>query len=966
MTDRIAEETTLAPLGDTADGAAGQHHDSDSTGRSEGGEGSLSPPEDDEYRTDLTNIIISSESSQPSVSTTRPCYDVIHRVSTEKEETDGLCAEGEQLVEDGICPMDTNPPEKGPLAPELESSQEKVSPGEEADACNNRAAEETNMEPEGEKPLATGSLDAGSITLLETGERDTNDAEMPLNESSDSLLAAENYSQPLQLTDSQLMCSDLIDSNPALTSQCIDHNGDISLEQAPVPNADREFLDNSEEALTLNVTESLSSSRASSGTGRLDRKESSRGGAENFDEISDIENWDDLEGGEDELWKLSFQPSVGGVGGSEDRADEDEKEQGKGEESRGMREQMSPISSGDEFGEAEDKEKYFRKGEGRELEESDSKNEMIGQSILVIGGGAASHGRYQSRSRDRPFEFNEPLSPAPNEPVPKQLEAKNSNANLTRIIKMSEDATSDISDSSFKDTMDDFEDPKAKSKHVRSRHSRSHEPSSHSKDLPFSDKLFVDAKYFIMKSNNHENIRIAKEKYAWSTPLPNEKKLSQSYRQHKNIILLFSVRESGRFQGFARLASDVKRSGPSIQWHLPHGINANSLGGIFRLQWVCKDDLEFSKCQDVSNPWNDHKPVKISRDGQELPPAIGEKLCRIWFERPDTPPISLSPTKPTNSTHPDTASSPPSVPQAPSAAPTTTAAASSAAPFTAPTGHLHYPAFPYPYLQPATSTPHSVQLQNYLAQAQQQQLLVAQGVRPPASYASYPYLHQQLQSYAAMAQSMHAFSHAQQASKLAMWNAENQQQRKAMAAAMNYFKEAAAMSKTKSPKDRTPPPSSKRRRMTSDSSSKKSHHHDLRHSLRADKESHSYHRSNSSRSAKSRHSSSSKHRRYSGSRKYSGSKLRKERRSHTNRSHTHSSSSLPQDRGCASDNRKESASSQESIEISPLKDPTEEFGVNEEILLHGSYDDYLKEMELKGVHATAGLAKQKSRENTSS
>ena len=960
MTESIHEGSGLASLGDTADCVVAQQ-DSESPGRSEVG-GSISPPEDDEYRTDLTNIIISSESSQPALSTGRPSYDVMHRLSSEKEETAGSDTEAGQL-EDGICPMDTNTPVKE-LIPtsrgeEVESNQDKTSAGEDASSCQNmssvnpettaRTAEETNMELDKERSLET--------------------EEMPLNESTDSLFATENSSQILQLTDSQLMSSELLDStNPALNSQCIEHNGNVSLEQVSVPteaNVSSEFLDNSEEALTLNVNESLNSSRASSGAGEHDRKFGARGGAENFDEISDIENWDDIEGGDDELWKLSFQPSVGGVSGVEDGADEDEKEQGKCEESRGMREQMSPISSGDEFGEAEDKDKYFKKGDVRELDDSDNRNEMIGQSILVIGGGAASHGRYQSRSRDRAFEFNEPLSPAPNEPVAKQVEPKNANANLTRIIKMSEDATSDISDSSFKDTMDDFEDTKAKSKRVRSRHSRSHEPSSHPKDLPFSDKLFVDAKYFIMKSNNHENIRIAKEKYAWSTPLPNEKKLSQSYRQHKNIILLFSVRESGRFQGFARLASDVKRSGPTIQWHLPHGINANSLGGIFRLQWICKDDLEFSKCQDVSNPWNDHKPVKISRDGQELPPAIGEKLCRIWFERPDTPPPSTSPAKPSTSTHPDTATSPPSVQQSTVAVPTTTAAPSSAAPFTAPTAHLHYPAFPYPYLQQATTTPHSVQLQNYLAQAQQHQLLVAQGVRPPASYATYPYMHHQMQNYAAMAQSMQAFSHAQQANKMAMWNAETQQQRKAMAAAMNYFKEAASMSKTKSPKDRTPSPSSKRRRTASDSSSKRSQH-DLRHTLRGDKESHSYHRSNSSRSAKSRHTSSSKHRRYSGSRKYSNSKLRKEHRSHANRSHTHSSSSLPQERVCESENRKETASSQESVEISPSKNPTEEFGVNEEILLHGSYDDYLKEMQLKGVNATGGLTKQKSRENTSS
>ena len=30
----------------------------------------------------------------------------------------------------------------------------------------------------------------------------------------------------------------------------------------------------------------------------------------------------------------------------------------------------------------------------------------------------------------------------------------------------------------------------------------------------------------------------------------------------------------------------------------------------------CRGTLEFNKCQDLKNPWNDSKPVKISRDGQ--------------------------------------------------------------------------------------------------------------------------------------------------------------------------------------------------------------------------------------------------------------------------------------------------------------------------------------------------------------
>ena len=37
-----------------------------------------------------------------------------------------------------------------------------------------------------------------------------------------------------------------------------------------------------------------------------------------------------------------------------------------------------------------------------------------------------------------------------------------------------------------------------------------------------------------------------------------------------------------------------------------------SLFGLFSTRGT----LEFSACQDLKNPWNDNKPVKISRDGQ--------------------------------------------------------------------------------------------------------------------------------------------------------------------------------------------------------------------------------------------------------------------------------------------------------------------------------------------------------------
>lgn len=61
--------------------------------------------------------------------------------------------------------------------------------------------------------------------------------------------------------------------------------------------------------------------------------------------------------------------------------------------------------------------------------------------------------------------------------------------------------------------------------------------------------LFKKARFFIIKSNNYENIELAKVKNCWSTRPWNETKLNQAFRTCKNVILIFSVKESGKFAG---------------------------------------------------------------------------------------------------------------------------------------------------------------------------------------------------------------------------------------------------------------------------------------------------------------------------------------------------------------------------------------------------------------------------------
>ena len=42
--------------------------------------------------------------------------------------------------------------------------------------------------------------------------------------------------------------------------------------------------------------------------------------------------------------------------------------------------------------------------------------------------------------------------------------------------------------------------------------------------------IFREARFFVIKSNNHENVALAKAKGVWSTPPQNEAKLNQAFR----------------------------------------------------------------------------------------------------------------------------------------------------------------------------------------------------------------------------------------------------------------------------------------------------------------------------------------------------------------------------------------------------------------------------------------------------
>lgn len=80
------------------------------------------------------------------------------------------------------------------------------------------------------------------------------------------------------------------------------------------------------------------------------------------------------------------------------------------------------------------------------------------------------------------------------------------------------------------------------------------------------------SRFFIIKSNNAENVTLSKAKGVWSTLPQNEANLNQAYRESRNVLLIFSVKESGKFAGFARLSTESRRDAGPVSWVCYSGI----------------------------------------------------------------------------------------------------------------------------------------------------------------------------------------------------------------------------------------------------------------------------------------------------------------------------------------------------------------------------------------------------------
>jgi hypothetical protein len=140
--------------------------------------------------------------------------------------------------------------------------------------------------------------------------------------------------------------------------------------------------------------------------------------------------------------------------------------------------------------------------------------------------------------------------------------------------------------------------------------------------------LFDNARFFIIKSSNKENVDLSQKYSEWATTVNNQKKLNEAF-QNQNVVLIFSINKSGNFQGYAIMTSFISDKVSSI-WQNESSVR---LGGSFSVQWLSICEMPFSKVKNLVNPLNNNECVIKSRDTQELTKEVGIVLCNSCFEQ---------------------------------------------------------------------------------------------------------------------------------------------------------------------------------------------------------------------------------------------------------------------------------------------------------------------------------------------
>ncbi|KAG9064613.1 hypothetical protein KI688_002871 [Linnemannia hyalina] len=208
-----------------------------------------------------------------------------------------------------------------------------------------------------------------------------------------------------------------------------------------------------------------------------------------------------------------------------------------------------------------------------------------------------------------------------------------------------------------------------------SRHSKRKPKSSHKKLRSSSSLGYAESRYFIMKSLNEEDLKLSAQFGLWATQEQIVPILNDAFTNSKNVYLIFSANKSGEFFGYARmmdlisveneaaikagredriwqpaveipLSPEMKaamldeieqaaKEGKQLTFEEAEAISLASTttktwGIIFPIQWIDMHKVPFARTTHMLNPLYENREVKVSKDGTEVEPSVGEQLVSLF------------------------------------------------------------------------------------------------------------------------------------------------------------------------------------------------------------------------------------------------------------------------------------------------------------------------------------------------
>ncbi len=129
------------------------------------------------------------------------------------------------------------------------------------------------------------------------------------------------------------------------------------------------------------------------------------------------------------------------------------------------------------------------------------------------------------------------------------------------------------------------------------------------------------AAFYVIRSKNYEDVHKSIKYGVWTSSKYNNKRFADAITQKKTIYFLFTVMNSNKFVGIAKVVE-----GPFMNAEFPYWGEIGKWIGVIRVEWLCIRDLFFDN---VTHIKYEDQCAYDWKDGFDLPTDVGYLLAKM-------------------------------------------------------------------------------------------------------------------------------------------------------------------------------------------------------------------------------------------------------------------------------------------------------------------------------------------------